>query len=178
MRLKRERAAPARKRSSDRVLSLIETAMSWLADICLAPMIGYFCWSQSGALLRKCFRPGDWWSAFLQRSAFMPMIGRLMRLLFAQSFHPRLLCLCESALSAVRKLERSTRLPKADVRRAGVDTSRTSKYRYLVSRSPWTGLCGGVNQSNSASPVDLIILSRDYPDVRSRDNLAGAGGAR
>lgn len=42
MRLKRERAAPARKRSSDRVLSLIETAMSWLADICLAPMIGYF----------------------------------------------------------------------------------------------------------------------------------------
>lgn len=108
----------------------------------------------------------------------MPTIGRLMRLLFAQSFHPRLLCLCESALSAVRKLERSTQLPKADVRRAGVDTSRTSKYRYLVSRSPWTGLCGGLNQSNSASPVDLIILSRDYPDVRSRDNLASAGGAR
>lgn len=33
----------ARKRSFDRGLSLIEqTAMSWLADICLAPMIGYF----------------------------------------------------------------------------------------------------------------------------------------
>lgn len=52
-------------------------------------------------------------------------------------------------------------------------------HRYLVSRSPWTGLCGGLNQSNSASLVDLTsILSRDSPDVGSRDNTAGAGGAR
>lgn len=35
--------------------------------------------------------------------------------------HPRLLYLSECALSAVRKLEFSTRLRKADVHRAGVD---------------------------------------------------------
>lgn len=52
----------------------------------------------------------------------MPTMGRLMRLLFAQSLlHPRLLYLSECALSAVRKLEFSTRLRKADVRRADVD---------------------------------------------------------
>lgn len=96
--------------------------MSWLADICLAPMIGYFLLVPKRCASPEVLQARRLVVRVLTEICLHASIGRLMRLLFAQSLHPRLLCLCESALSPVGKLERSTRLPKADVRRAGVDT--------------------------------------------------------
>lgn len=97
--------------------------MSWLADICLAPMIGYFLLAPKRCASPEVLQARRLVVRALPEICLHAYMGRLMRLLFAQSLlHPRLLYLSESALSAVRKLEFSTRLRKADVRRAGVDT--------------------------------------------------------
>lgn len=49
-----------------------------LADIHLAPMVGYFVLADEGrALLQKYPRLGEWWSELSNRSAFVATMPRL-----------------------------------------------------------------------------------------------------
>ncbi|MEK9280306.1 MULTISPECIES: glutathione S-transferase family protein [unclassified Bradyrhizobium] len=74
--------------AAPRVLAALETAASnaqylcgdqlSLADIHLAPMIGYFVLADEGkALLEKHPRLNDWWSELSKRSAFVATMPRL-----------------------------------------------------------------------------------------------------
>ncbi|OAF19549.1 glutathione S-transferase family protein [Bradyrhizobium neotropicale] len=74
--------------AAPRVLAALETAAAdghylcgnqlSLADIHLAPMIGYFVLADEGrALLQKHPRLKDWWSEFSKRSAFVATTPRL-----------------------------------------------------------------------------------------------------
>jgi glutathione S-transferase len=74
--------------AAPRILAALETAAGGgrylcgnqlsLADIHLAPMIGYFVLADQGrALLQKYAGVNDWWSEFSRRAAFMATMPRL-----------------------------------------------------------------------------------------------------